>query len=206
MNLTHHDAEPTHEGILQLTDLKPDVLITETRKIVMPDHHDVRPTDVNMKRLAAVVTLARETEILDFESLLLVKGLGPRTLQSLTLVSEVIHGTPSRFDDPARFSFAHGGKDGHPFPVPLKVYDETISVLNKAIERSKLDLSDKRDSIKRLSKLAQKIENDFEPNPGAFEKLMEDEHRNSKQYGGRTVFDDVGKRKNQLDLFDDLNR
>ena len=109
----------------------------------MPSHHDVRITDVNLKRLGAVLALAQDSELKNFESLLLLEGVGPRTLQSLTLVSEVIHGTPSRFADPARFSFAHGGKDGHPFPVPTKVYDETIHVLKTAVEKAKLGQTDK---------------------------------------------------------------
>ena len=206
LNLTHSQALATQSGIVDLSGMRPEMLIRETRKIIMPDHHEVRLSDVNMKRLGAVVTLAQETGVSNFESLLLVKGLGPRTLQSLTLVSEVIHGTPSRFDDPARFSFAHGGKDGHPFPVPLQVYDETISVLGNAIERSKLQNSDKRDSIKRLSKLAQKLEKDFEPDQEAYDRLMEDEWKNTKRYGGRTVFDDKNKTtRNQLGLFGDIN-
>ena len=91
----------------------------------------VRAENVNLKRLGSILALAHETKPADFESLLMLDGVGPRTLQSLTLVSEVIHGTPSRFEDPARFSFAHGGKDGHPFPVPLKIYDNTISTLKQ---------------------------------------------------------------------------
>ena len=85
--------------------------------------------------------MAHEKHPSDFESLLLLEGAGPRTIQSLTLVSEIIYGTPSRFTDPARFSFAHGGKDGHPFPVPLKVYDETIQVLKTSIEKAKLGMT-----------------------------------------------------------------
>ena len=90
------------------------------------------------KRLGAVLAVAYERELHDFASLLLVEKLGPRTLQSLALVAEVIHGTPTRFSDPARFSFAHGGKDGHPFPVPLKTYDESIAVLRRALDAARV--------------------------------------------------------------------
>ena len=96
----------------------------------MPGHHEVKAKNVNLKRLGSILALAHETDLQQFEDLLLLQGLGPRTIQSLSLVSEVIHGTPSRFSDPARFSFAHGGKDGHPFPVPTKVYDESINKLS----------------------------------------------------------------------------
>jgi hypothetical protein len=87
-----------------------------SRYLRMPAHHEVREDDVDLKRLGAVLAIAYERDLHDFAELLLTEKLGPRTLQSLALVAEVIHGTPARFDDPARFSFAHGGKDGIPSP------------------------------------------------------------------------------------------
>jgi hypothetical protein len=132
---------------------------------------------------------------------LLMQGLGPRTLQSLALVSEVIHGTPSRFKDPARFSFAHGGKDGHPFPVPTRVYDETINSLQTAVEKAKLGNTDKQQAIKALTKIAQRAEKDFIPQDNV-EELIEKERNESWKYGGKTVFGDARPPKNkQLDLF-----
>src|SRR5690606_23090949 len=124
LNLTDKEAAPARAGILSLFHQKKEVL-SEMRKLSMPLRHDVKGEDVDLKKLGAILALSENQSIRDFESVLLLKGIGPRALQSLTLVSEVIHGSPSRFRDPARFSFAHGGKDGHPFPVPLKVYDET---------------------------------------------------------------------------------
>ena len=115
----------------------------DVRRLEMPAHHDVRADDVNEKRLGAVLALAHERDLRDFASFLLLEQLGPRTLQSLALIAEVVHGTPTRFDDPARFSFAHGGKDGHPFPVPLTIYDESIAVLRRALDAAKLGHSDK---------------------------------------------------------------
>ena len=153
----------------------------------MPRNHEVLESDVNMKRLGAVLTLAHERNVQNFESLLLLEGAGPRTVQSLTLVSEVIHGTPSRFTDPARFSFAHGGKDGHPFPVPLKVYDETISVLKNAVEKAKIGNTDKQQAIKQLSVISQKIEEDFVPRP-FFDEVIQKERDESYKHGGMTVF------------------
>ena len=169
----------------------------------MPSHHDVRAKDVDLKRLGSVLAVAYEKEHLDMESLLLLQGLGPRTLQSLVLVSEVIHGTPSRFEDPARFSFAHGGKDGHPFPVPTHLYDETIKTLEVAVQRAKLGNSDKNEAIKGLAKASKQLEENFQPNNN-FEQLIERERRDSWKYGGRTV---MGKAKpaktasDQLSLF-----
>lgn len=136
--------------------------------------------------------LAHNTEIKNFEDLILLEGLGPRTLQSLALVSEVIHGTPSRFKDPARFSFAHGGKDGHPFPVPVKTYDETISILKTAVEKAKIGDSDKHQAIKSLTRLVQKAEEDFIPQ-GDVQSFIEHERRDSWKYGGKTVFGDSKK-------------
>src|SRR6202007_1252052 len=130
----------------------------EIGKLVLPSHHDVRAENVDLKRLGAILWLAQEKQPKDFEDLLMLQGLGPRTLQSLALVSEVIHGTPSRFKDPARFSFAHGGKDGHPFPVPVKVYDDTLGTLQTAIYKAKLGNSEKREAIKRLHTIAARAE------------------------------------------------
>ena len=186
LNLTANAATQTRTGILEIAQVDPGRMITEIRKLVMPAHHDVKAKDVDLKRLGAVLALAHEHETKDFESLLLTEGLGPRTLQSLTLVSEVIHGTPSRFSDPARFSFAHGGKDGHPFPVPIKVYDETISTMKSALEKAKIGDSEKQEAIKSLHKVAMQIEKDFIPNNN-FDKIIEQERRDSWKYGGRTV-------------------
>lgn len=187
LNLAHSDADSTRKTIMQLTEESPDRMLSEIRKIVMPRHHDVKESDVNMKRLGAALVLAHERNTTDFESLLLLEGVGPRTIQSLTLVSEVIYGSPTRFDDPARFSFAHGGKDGHPFPVPLKVYDETINVLKSAVEKSKLGAGDKQTAIRQLSQMAWKIEENFKPGQ-FFENVLQKEKDDSHLHGGMTVF------------------
>jgi hypothetical protein len=202
LNLTDVNAHHAKSSIISITQEDPDRLLPEIRKIIMPSHHDVRAADVNLKRLGAVLALAHERQVKDFESLLLLEGAGPRTVQSLALVSEVIHGAPSRFTDPARFSFAHGGKDGHPFPVPTKVYDETIDILRSSVEKAKIGDRDKQQAIKNLMLVAQELEKGFEPDPNAFEKVINTEREQSYKYGGRSVF---GKAKppgnNQLDLF-----
>ena len=159
---------------------------TASRHIILPAHHEVTAADVDLKRLGAVLATAYENQPQDFESLLLTKGLGPRTLQSLTLVSEVIYGTPSRFTDPARFSFAHGGKDGHPFPVPLKIYDESIRILRDSIEKSKLGYKEKSDCIRRLHQTALNIERNCAP-MADFDAAIAYERENSQNWDGRTV-------------------
>lgn len=204
LNLADEKAEITRNSIVKIGEESPDKMLIEIRKIVLPRHHEVMASDVNLKRLGAVLTLAHERELQNFESLLLLEGVGPRTLQSLTLVSEVIYGTPSRFNDPARFSFAHGGKDGHPFPVPLKVYDETIEVLKTSVEKAKIGSTDKQQAIRQLSTLAERIEKDFTPKP-FFDEVLQKERDESYKHGGMTVFGKAQppkkNRPQQLKLF-----
>ena len=159
---------------------------TNERSIVMPTHHEVLEQDVDLKRLGGVLATAYNSQPKDFEELLLTPGLGPRTLQSLALVSEVIYGTPSRFTDPARFSFAHGGKDGHPFPVPLKIYDESIRILRDSIEKSKLGYKDKSDCIRRLHTVALNVEQNCAPEVD-FNEAIRFEREHSAEWDGKTV-------------------
>lgn len=190
LNMVAREAIPAQNGILQLTHQEPTRLMNEVQQLILPHHHDVRGEDVDIKRLGTVLWLAHDKQPKDFEELLMLEGVGPRTLQSLALVSEVIHGTPSRFKDPARFSFAHGGKDGHPFPVPTKVYDETIHTLQTAVEKAKLGHSDKQQAIKALTGIAQRAEKDFIPQDNV-QQLIQKEREESWRYGGKTVFGDA---------------
>ncbi len=162
------------------------ILENSSRNLVMPARHELKAEDVNLKRLGGVLATAYESRPGDFESLLLTPGLGPRTLQSLTLVSEVIHGTPSRFTDPARFSFAHGGKDGHPFPVPLKIYDESIRVLQDSIEKARLGYKDKSECLRRLHTTALNIEANCSP-MADFDATIAREKAHSAEWDGKTV-------------------
>jgi uncharacterized protein len=203
LNLTDAQADATKHGILKIAEESPGRMMSEIRKIIMPRHHEVMISDVNMKRLGAVLTLAHETPLENFESLLMLEGVGPRAIQSLTLVSEVIYGTPSRFTDPARFSFAHGGKDGHPFPVPLKVYDETINTLKTSVEKAKLGNSDKQKAIQQLSQLALNLERSFQPK-NFLDDIIQKERDESYLYDGMTVFGKARppeKNDGQLKLF-----
>lgn len=205
INVTDKHAGDTRNGVLDLVKERPDKLLNEVKRLIMPGHHDVRAEDVDLKRLGSILAVAHEKENLDMESLLLLEGVGPRTLQSLVLVSEVIHGTPSRFTDPARFSFAHGGKDGHPFPVPTMVYDDAIKTLETAIAKAKLGNSEKSEAIKSLSKAAMRLEDGFQPNEN-FDKLVQHERDESWKHGGMTVMGPAKKPKGkpgdtQLTLF-----
>jgi uncharacterized protein len=191
LNLVAADAAVTRGSIVNMSQGDPYLLMKEFSHLSMPDHHHVSAKDVNLKRLGSILWLAHEQQPANFEELLLLPGVGPRTLQSLTLVSEVIHGTPSRFKDPARFSFAHGGKDGHPFPVPTKVYDETIHTLQTAVEKAKIGHADKLAAIKKLHDIAADAEKNFTPDESNFDTLIKKERDESWKYGGKTVFGDA---------------
>jgi uncharacterized protein len=188
-NLVDARARPAQDAMLTIVRDDPARTLEGARRLAMPAHHDVRPADVNEKRLGAVLALAHERELRDFASLLLLEQLGPRTLQSLALIAEVIHGTPTRFDDPARFSFAHGGKDGHPFPVPLKVYDESIAVLRRALKAAKVGRTTKLEGFERLDTFTRKIEARRAPDADV-DATIAHEREISASLGGRTVFDD----------------
>jgi hypothetical protein len=153
----------------------------------MPAHHEVRASDVVLKRLHGALAAAAERGPQDFADLLLTPGVGARTVASLALVSEVVYGAPSRFSDPARFAMAHGGKDGHPFPVPLKVYDETIRVLKRAVDHARLGNDEKLAAIRQLDSQARRLER-VARGP-SFDEFIAQERAQSTQFGGRTVFD-----------------
>ena len=204
LNLTSSEAEQNRNGIVDITKTDSEKWMQDFQRLILPAHHEVLASDVDMKKLGNILWLARENEPENFEDLLMLKGVGPRTMQSLALVSEVIHGAPSRFTDPARFSFAHGGKDGHPFPVPTQTYDETISILRTGIEKAKLGNTDKNLAIKKLHEIAVRTEENFTPD-FSLEKVIEEERQNSWRFGGKTVFGDAKPPKGnggiQLSLF-----
>lgn len=151
----------------------------------LPDHHDVRPADIVLRRLHGALAAAAEAGPRDFAELLEVPGVGARTVQALATVAEVVHGTPCRFSDPARFSLAHGGKDGHPFPVPTQVLDRTIGVLKHAVTRARLGNEDRLAALRRLDAQARALEANADgPSLLAF---LEQERRDAHRYGGRSV-------------------
>ncbi len=154
--------------------------------LVMPAHHDVRPKDVIQRRLAGALAAAAEAGPRDFAELLQVPGVGQRTVRALALVAEVLHGAPCRFNDPARHSFAHGGKDRHPFPVPIRVYDQTIEVLKSAVAKAKLGRDEELAALKRLDRQARLLERSTKA--PSVEALIAEERRASPAYGGRSVF------------------
>jgi hypothetical protein len=206
VNLTDHRAAASRRAQLDLlSDLGPDRVVQELALIegkampvappsvapllphlVMPAHHDVRPSDVILRRLHGALAAAAARGPEDFAALLLVPGIGARTVRSLAMVAEVVHGAPCRFADPARFSLAHGGKDRHPYPVPLKVYDQTIAVLKAAVSQAKLGHDERLAAIQRLDEQARQLEH-AATGPTLPEHIA-DEFAHSHEYGGRSVF------------------
>lgn len=186
LNLVDKQAKPTQLAMLEIAKENPEKMLEEIKHLTMPTYKDIKAKDVDLKRLGSILWLAQETQTQNFEELLLLKGLGPRTLQSLALVSEIIHGTPSRFTDPARFAFAHGGKGGRPFPVPTKVYDEVVDTLKHSVEKAKIGDTDKQNAILKLTQIAQKAVENFTPNDN-FEALIQKEKDDAWKYGGRTI-------------------
>jgi len=164
INLTDRRAAKSRTAQLELlAGLGPDRIVAEFEAmqegepqqfalphLIMPAHHDVRAKDVFARRLPGTLAAAAERGPVDFADLLLNPGVGARTVRSLAMVAEVVHGAPYRFRDPARFSLAHGGKDRNPYPVPLKVYDETIRVLKSAVQKARLGREEQMDALKRL--------------------------------------------------------
>jgi hypothetical protein len=155
--------------------------------LVMPAHHDVRAGDVLLRRLQGSLAAAADRGPKDISELLLVPGVGARTVRALASVAEVVHGAPYRFTDPARFSFAHGGKDGHPFPVPLAVYDRTIAVLKSAVCNARLGREEELAALQRLDAAARRLER--HAGGPSVPELIAQERAAAPGYGGRTVLD-----------------
>lgn len=187
LNLVDKQALPAQAGILSVVQEHPEKLLKEIPHMALPKQYGILQKDVDVKRLSGILWLAHACNHLQFEDLLLLKGLGPRTLQSLALVSEVIHGTPIRFSDPARYTFAHGSKGGRPFPVPTHVYDDTIATLKVAVEKAKIGANDQQKAIRQLSQLARVAEQQLTPDDDQLERFIQKENEDAWKYGGRTV-------------------
>jgi hypothetical protein len=200
VNLTDRRAARSRAGQLELlAGIGPDGIVRELAAmkggppaapflphLVMPAHHEVTSGDVMLRRLHGALASAADRGPADFAELLLVPGVGARTVRSLAMVAEVIHGAPCRFADPARHSLALGGKDRQPFPVPTLVYDRTIEVLKAAVAKARLGEGERLEAIRRLDEQARRLER-AATGPG-FDAFVGEERRRSHEYGGRSVF------------------
>ncbi len=195
VNLTDRRAAAARRAQLDLVALGPDALVEEVRRLhrtgalpnlQLPARHRVTADDVVLRRLHGAVAAAAARGPQDFQELLLTPGVGARTVLSLALAAEVIHGTPCRFSDPARFSLAHGGKDARPFPVPVRVYDETLRVLRTAVDRARLGREDRLEAVRRLDAEARRLERAAAGEP--FDAFVARENAESWRLGGRSVY------------------
>ncbi|HET6410590.1 MAG TPA: DUF763 domain-containing protein [Anaeromyxobacter sp.] len=191
VNLTDRRAAAARSASVELARGGPERVIAAVRDadglphLRLPARHAVRADDVVLRRLQGALAAAARRGPVDFEDLLLTPGVGARTMLALALSAELIHGAPSRFSDPARFSLAHGGKDGHPFPVPLRVYDETLRVLRSAVARARLGEADRLAALRRLDAEARRLETAAEGK--TFEAFASAARIESPSLGGRTA-------------------
>jgi hypothetical protein len=157
LNLVAHENEAIRRASTELASQPPhvtlDVLASASLpELTMPVRHTLFPElDVASPYLERILLKTYERAPGDFETLLGLEGVGPKTLRALALASELVHGVPAALRDPARFAFAHGGKDGTPFPVDRTTYDKTIEIFDKAINRAAIDRSEKVAAFKRLA-------------------------------------------------------
>ena len=206
VNLADRRAAPSRCAQLDLlSSLGPDRIVSELARLEGPEPTDggrtcsrccrtsscrrttmFAPKTWSRDRLHGNLAAAADRGPADFPELLLTPGVGARTVRALAMVAEVVHGAPCRFSDPGRFSFAHGGKDRHPFPVPLKVLDETIKVWKSAVQKAKLGRDEELGALRRLDDQARTLER--HATGPAVDELIAEERQRSHSYGGRSVF------------------
>ncbi|PMQ01900.1 MAG: hypothetical protein CBR30_02600 [Dictyoglomus sp. NZ13-RE01] len=155
LNLVAKESKSAQEVILNIVKENPKSVIKTYEKIsnslILPPHHSITTKEIKPENLKTIILKTYENPPKDFQELILYEGVGAKTLRALALISELVYGTPPSFKDPARFSFAHGGKDGIPYPVDKRTYDKSIEILEKAIKKAKLGKREEIDALKKLS-------------------------------------------------------
>jgi hypothetical protein len=154
LNMVAKESKETRECSAFISREKPDKVVRELKKIVelsLPERHYILREDIHPDRLYKIFASTYERHPGNFETLLSMKGVGGKTIRALSLISEVVYGKSPSFRDPARFSFAHGGKDGYPYPVDRENYERTINILENGIKSAKLGERDKLEALRRLS-------------------------------------------------------
>ena len=155
LNLVARDSEGTRRASAEIARQRPQQLVLKLnhlKTLALPRRHDVMLADIDPGRLARIFLKTYQAQPEGFESLLTLKGVGAKTLRALSLISELVYGKPPSFDDPARYSFTHGGKDGTPYPVDRDLYDSSIELLGRAIRRAKLNQTEELRAFKRLER------------------------------------------------------
>ena len=157
LNMVDRDSKDSRQVTAEIAREDPEKVLKELEKarskLTLPGTHPVSLADIHPDRLRKILLSTYERQPQDFETLLGIRGVGPKTIRSLSLLSELLYGVKASVRDPVRFSFAHGGKDGHPYPVDRKNYDLSIDFLRKAVDQSKIGRTDKINALKRLGSL-----------------------------------------------------
>jgi hypothetical protein len=168
LNLVASESSPARSIITEIaTEQKPEALLQDLKKLKtleLPQRHRIEVNDLHPDSLRKILLSTYERQPENFEKLLGLPGVGPRTIRALSLISELVYGVAPSYRDPARYSFAHGGKDGIPFPVDRPTYDQTIQILSRAINKAKLTPTDKREIFHRLARLS--LDSEQQPNTG----------------------------------------
>ena len=155
LNMVARESEQAREVLAWLACQSPDKTVRELNTIgelrLPKRHHIVEAEDIDPKRLHRILIRTYDRQPEDFQTLLGMQGVGAKTIRALSLIGELIHGARPSFRDPVRFSYAHGGKDGHPYPVNREVYDRSIQILRSALEKSQIERSERLQALKRLS-------------------------------------------------------
>jgi hypothetical protein len=158
LNLVAAEGEGNRRLAATLAREEPQNVVGQLRRmraLTMPRHHEVRLGDLDPRRLDRILLNAYEAQPADFTELLAVPGVGAKGLRALSLVAELAYGEPASLRDPVSFSFAHGGKDGTPFPVDRPTYDATVESLHRAVSEARLGRNDKVEALRRLARLPQ---------------------------------------------------
>ena len=157
LNLVARESDSARTTIADIaTQQKPHDILTDLKRLKtlnLPSHHPIGVHDLHPDSLSKILLSTYERQPHDFEQLLGLSGVGPKTIRALSLISELVYGVAPSYQDPARYSFAHGGKDGIPYPVDRKTYDQSIELLRKAIHKTKLGIREKNETINRLNRL-----------------------------------------------------
>ncbi len=160
LNLVARESSGTRKAIMDMAHQDPELILKEIRpagNLDLPQRHDLTPGDLAPERVRSILLKTYERLPEDFGELLLIRGLGPRSLRALSLLAELLYGEPPSFKDPARFSFAHGGKDGRPYPVDRELYDRTIEVLKECLWAAKVGYTEKLKALRRLDSLYKRV-------------------------------------------------
>jgi hypothetical protein len=153
LNLVTAESVPAQRVITELSHQHPQELVAEIQKLpslTLPAHHEITVRELHPDAIEKILLKTYEAKAADFETLLAMPGVGAKTLRALSLIAEIAYGTAASWRDPAKFSFAHGGKDGHPYPVDRQLYDRSVEILQRCVERAKVAPGEKDTAIKRL--------------------------------------------------------